>query len=90
MSIVMLCKAESTVLDVAVSEAFHRNLEVSRWVKYRIHGFCKLVGLLLDRHQRLVIAMLLHIEREMAAAKVSKGDEGTIRRRVRAKSNGGR
>lgn len=44
MSIVMLCKAESTVLDVAVSEVLHRNLEVSRWVKYRIHGFCKLVG----------------------------------------------
>lgn len=90
MSIVMLCKAESTVLDVAVSEVLHGNLEVSRWVKYRIHGFCKLVGLLLDRHWRLVIAMLLHIEREMAAAKVSKGDEGTICRRVRAKSNGGR
>lgn len=39
MSIVTLCKAESTVLDVAVSEVLHRNLEVSRWVKYRIHGF---------------------------------------------------
>lgn len=30
MSTVMLCKAESTVSDVAVSEVLHGNLEVSR------------------------------------------------------------
>lgn len=32
------------------------------------------------------MVMLLHIERDMAAAKVSKGDEGTIRCTMRAKS----
>ena len=43
---------------------------VSRWVKNRLPGFSKLVGLLLSRHEELCIALLQKIEREMEAAKV--------------------
>nr|POF17215.1 hypothetical protein CFP56_56099 [Quercus suber] len=84
------------VQDVAAAKNYIRGSSrefggvKNRWVKYRICEFCKFVRLPLDCHQRLVIVMLLHIERDMAAAKVSKGDEGTIRRKVRAKSKGER
>ena len=34
------------------------NLEISGWVKHRIPGFSKLVGLSLTRHEKLCIALL--------------------------------
>ena len=45
-------------------------LDISRWVKNRLPGFSKLVGLPLSRHKKLFIALLQKIEREMEAAKV--------------------
>ena len=37
-------------------------LEASRWVKYRIRGFSKLVELSVDRHERLCITLLVKNE----------------------------
>ena len=44
--------------------------DTSRWVKNRLPGFSKLVGLPLYRHEKLCIALLQKIERETEAAKV--------------------
>ena len=46
------------------------NLEISGWVKHRIPGFCKLVGLSLAQHEKLCIALLQRLESEMEAANV--------------------
>ena len=40
-------------------------LEIYNWVKQRIPGFSKLVGLLVSCHERLCIAYLQWLEREM-------------------------
>ncbi|XP_050265760.1 uncharacterized protein LOC126709524 isoform X2 [Quercus robur] len=45
-------------------------LDTSRWVKNRLPGFSKLVGLPLCRHEKLCIALLQKLERETEAAKV--------------------
>ena len=44
-------------------------LDTSRWVKNRLPGFSKLVGLPLNRHEKLCIALLQKIEKETEAAK---------------------
>ena len=44
-------------------------LDTSRWVKNRLPGFSKLVGLRLNRHEKLCIALLQKIEKETEAAK---------------------
>ena len=44
-------------------------LDTSRWVKNRLPGFSKLVGLPLNRHEKLCIALLQRIEKETKAAK---------------------
>ena len=44
-------------------------LDISRWVKNRLPGFSKLVGLPLSWHEKLCIALLQKIERETEAAK---------------------
>ena len=40
-------------------------LDVSSWVKHRIPGFSKVVGLSMNRHERLCIDYLQMLEREM-------------------------
>ena len=45
-------------------------LDISNWVKYKLPGFSKLVGLPLSRHEKLCIALLRQIKRETEAAKV--------------------
>ena len=45
-------------------------LDTSRWVKNRLPGFSKLVGLPLNRHEKLCIALLQKIEKETESAKV--------------------
>ncbi|XP_075653735.1 uncharacterized protein LOC142624110 [Castanea sativa] len=40
-------------------------LDVSNWVKHKIPGFSKVVGLSVNRHERLCIAYLQRLEREM-------------------------
>ena len=41
------------------------NLDVSSWVKNRIPGFCKVIGLSANHHEKLCIAYLQRLEREM-------------------------
>ena len=45
-------------------------LDTSRWVKNRLPGFSKLVGLPLNRHEKLCIALLQKIEKETEVGKV--------------------
>ena len=44
-------------------------LDTSRWVQNKLPGFSKLVGLPLNRHERLCIDLLQKIEKETEAAK---------------------
>ena len=43
-------------------------LDISRWVKHRIPGFSKLVGLSMTQHEKLCIALLQRLETKMEAA----------------------
>ena len=43
--------------------------DTSRWVQKKLPGFSKLVGLPLNRHERLCIDLLQKIEKETEAAK---------------------
>ena len=45
-------------------------LNNSGWVKHRIPGFCRLVGLSMTRHEKLCIALLQRLETEMEVANV--------------------
>ena len=45
-------------------------LDISRWVKPKIPGFSKLVGLLMTRHEKLCIALLQRLESMMEVANV--------------------
>ena len=53
-------------------------LDVSSWVKHRIPGFSKVVGLSVNRHERLCIDYLQRLKREM---------EVVIERRKKATAN---
>ncbi|KAK9988964.1 hypothetical protein SO802_029203 [Lithocarpus litseifolius] len=44
--------------------------DIFGWVKHRIPGFSKLVGLSMSRHEKLCIALLQRLESEMEAANV--------------------
>ena len=46
------------------------NLDIFGWVKHRILGFSKLVGLSLTQHEKLCITLLQRLESEMEAANV--------------------
>ena len=41
-------------------------LDVSNWEKNRIPSFSKMIGLSMNRHEKLCIAYLQRLEREMA------------------------
>ena len=41
-------------------------LDVSNWVKNRIPSFSKMIGLSMNRYEKLCIAYLQRLEREMA------------------------
>ena len=70
------CNLLSTVIPpgLALSMEVHNNsevldiggtLDVSNWVKNRIQGFSKMIGLSVNRHEKLCIAYLQRLEREM-------------------------
>ena len=59
--------AELEVTEVLSIEA---KLDISWWVKHRIPGFGKLVGLSMTRHEKLCIALLQRLEAEMEATNV--------------------
>ena len=64
-------------------------LDASRWVKNRLPGFSKLVGLPLSRHEKLCIALLQKIERETEVAK-ELNRKATVSRKVIYKDKGKR
>ena len=64
--------------------------DTSRWVKYRLPGFSKLVGLPLCRHEKLCIALLQKIERKTEAAKVLNSKVTESRKVVIYKDKGKR
>ena len=64
-------------------------LDTSRWVKNRLPGFSKLVGLPLSCHEKLCIALLQKIERETEAAK-AMNRKVTVSRKVIYKDKGKR
>ena len=45
-------------------------LDIYGWVKHRLPGFSKLVGLSMTRHEKLCIALLQRLETEMEVANV--------------------
>ena len=65
-------------------------LDTSRWVKNRLPSFSKLVGLPLRRHEKLCIALLQKIEREMEAVKVMNRKVTVSRKVVIYKDKGKR
>ncbi|KAL0006285.1 hypothetical protein SO802_013846 [Lithocarpus litseifolius] len=52
--------------------------DISGWVKHRILGFSKLVGLSMSRHEKLCIALLQRLESEIEAANVQPPREGAL------------
>lgn len=64
------------------------NVDISRWVKYRIRGSSKLVRLPLNHHEKLCIHLLLKLEREMEATKLWYGDFAGAHHSVKSKAKG--
>ena len=65
-------------------------LDTSRWVKNRLPGFSKLVGLPLNRHEKLCIALLQRIEKETTDAKAMNKKDTPTRKVVIFKDKGKR
>ena len=59
MALSMEVHNDSEVLD------FGGTLDVSKWVKNRISSFSRVIGLSVNRHEKLCIAYLQSLEREM-------------------------
>ena len=65
-------------------------LDTSRWVQNKLPGFSKLVGLPLNHHERLCIALLQKIEKETEAAKAMNRKVTLSRKAVSYKDKGKR
>ena len=56
--------------EVTEALSIEAKLDIFGWVKHKIPGFSKLVGLSMTRHEKLCIALLQRLETEMEAANV--------------------
>ena len=65
-------------------------LDISSWVKHKIPGFSKLVGLSTTRHEKLCIALLQRLEIEMEAANVLHRRETGGKKMAKSKNKGRR
>ena len=65
-------------------------LDISSWVKHRIPGFNKLVGLSTTRHEKLCIALLQRLETEMEATNVLHRRETSSKKMAKSKNKGRR
>ena len=65
-------------------------LDTSKWVKNRLPSFSKLVGLSLNRHEKLCIDLLQRIEKEMLDAKAMNKKDNPTRKVVIFKDKGKR
>ena len=70
--------------------SFEAKLNISGWVKHRILGFSKLVGLSMSRHEKLCIALLQRLESEMEAANVLHREVSGNQKAVKFKNKGRR
>ena len=78
---------ENCVMEAVGSESI---LDASSWVKNRLPGFCKLVGLPMNRHEKLCIALLQKIEKETTDAKAMHKKDTPTRKMVIFKDKGKR
>ena len=69
--------------------SFDNILNVSNWVKHRIPGFNKMMGLSLGRHEKMCIMLLLRLEVEIEAANLMHRKDVAYRKAV-AKDKGKR
>ena len=65
-------------------------LDTSKWVKNRLPSFSKLVGLSLNRHEKLCIDLLQRIEKDMMDAKAMNKKDNPNRKVVIFKDKGKR
>ena len=70
--------------------SIENKLDISSWVKHRIPGFSKLVGLSTNRHEKLCIALLQRLETEMEAANVLHRREMGSKKLAKSKNKGRR
>ena len=57
-------------------------LNVSKWVKHRILGFNKMMGLSLSRHEKLCIMLLQGLETEIEAEVTQHRKDAAFRKAV--------
>ena len=57
-------------------------LDISNWVKHRIPGFSKLVGLPVGRHEKMCIKLLQRLERVIEAANLLHKKDAAHRKAV--------
>ena len=57
-------------------------LDISNWVKHRIPGFSKLVGLPVGRHEKMCIMLLQRLERVIEAANLLHKKDATHRKAI--------
>ena len=70
--------------------SIENKLDISSWVKHRIPGFSKLVGLSTTRHEKLCIALLKRLETEMEVANVLHRREMGSKKVAKSKNKGRR
>ena len=70
--------------------SIENKLDISGWVKHRIPGFSKLVGLSTTRHEKLCIALLQRLETVMEAANVLHRRETGSKKMAKSKNKGRR
>ena len=57
-------------------------LKVSKWVKYRLPGFSKMMGLSLGRHEKRCIMLLQRLETEIEATKLVHRKDAAFQKAV--------
>ena len=63
-------------------KGFGNTLNISNWVKHRIPGFSKMMGLSLGRHEKMCIMLLQRLEGEIKVANLMHSGDTTHRKVV--------
>ena len=84
--------ASTNLAELEVNEvlSIETKLDISGWVRHRIPGFSKLVGLSLSRHEELCIALLQRLESVMEAANVLHRKASGSKKGAKSKNKGRR
>ena len=81
---------DSKVLNNSEVLNIGNTLDVSSWVKNRIPCFCKVIGLSANRHEKLSIAYLQRLEKEMAVINQQRKKANAIQKATSSTSKGKR